>query len=131
MAQYTRTPAFTGYLAEAQANAIAKMLQRRVWGYWATENAWGNLSTNRDPVANRENIMLTGFQGLMVGMFESLNDDRFSRPGGLTYRWSDTEAYPHDFGALAASIHRNMTGSTTRCSRASRTGSTASATPTG
>ena len=111
MSQYTRTPAFSGYLAEAQSNAITKMLQRRVWGYWAKENAWGNLSTNRDPVANRENIMLTGFQGLMVGMYETLNDDRFSRPGGLTYRWSDTEAYPHDFGALAASIHRNMAGS--------------------
>jgi len=111
MSQYTRTPAFTGYVAEAQSNAITKMLQRRVWGYWAKENAWGNLSTNRDPVANRENIMLTGFQGLMVGMYETLNDDRFSRPGGLTYRWSDAEAYPHDFGALAASIHRNMAGS--------------------
>jgi len=32
MSQYTRTPAFTGYLAEAQSNAITKMLQRRVWG---------------------------------------------------------------------------------------------------
>jgi hypothetical protein len=111
MSQFTRTPAFTGYLAEAQANAITKMLQRRVWGYWARENAWGNLSPRRDPVANRENIMLTGFHGLMVGMFETLNDDRFSRTGGLTYRWSDTEAYAHDFGALAASIHRNMAGS--------------------
>jgi hypothetical protein len=111
MSQFTRTPAFTGYLAEAQANAIAKMLQRRVWGYWARENAWGNLSPRRDPVANRDNIMLTGFHGLMVGMFETLNDDRFSRPGALTYRWSDTEAYAHDFGALAGSIHRNMAGS--------------------
>jgi Linalool dehydratase/isomerase len=111
MSQFTRTPAFTGYVAEAQANAITKMLQRRVWGYWARENAWGNLSPRRDPVANRENIMLTGFHGLMVGMFETLNDDRFSRTGGLTYRWSDTEAYAHDFGALAASIHRNMAGS--------------------
>jgi hypothetical protein len=107
MAQFTRTPAFSGYLAEAQRQAIEKILQRRVWGYWAAENAWGNLSLNRDPVGNRENIMLTGWHGVAVGLYEELNDDRYSRPGALTYRWSDTEAYPNDFGTLAASIGRN------------------------
>jgi hypothetical protein len=110
MAQFTRTPAFSGYLAEAQQNAIEKMLHRKVWGYWARENAWGNLSLNRDPVANRENIMLTGWHGLQVGMYSSLNDDRYSQPGALTYRWSDDETYSNDFGSLAASIHRNMAG---------------------
>jgi hypothetical protein len=110
MAQYTRTPAFSGYLAEAQRNAIEKMLLRKVWGYWARENAWGNLSLSRDPVANRENIMLTGWHGTQVGMYTALNDDRYARPGALTYRWSEDEAYPNDFGTLAASIHRNMSG---------------------
>lgn len=108
MSQFTRTPAFTGYLAEAQRNAIVKLLDRRIWGYWALENAWGNLDLDRDPVDNRENIMLTGFHGLMVGMYESLNDDRFSRPGALTYRWSDDVGYANDYGTLAASIHRNV-----------------------
>jgi hypothetical protein len=111
MSQFTRTPAFSGYLAEGQRNAIEKMLQRRIWGYWAIENLWGNLSAQRDPVLNRDNIMLTGFHGLMVGMYETLNDHRYSRPGGLTYRWSDDERYRHDFGSLAGSIHRNMGGS--------------------
>ncbi|HSV39978.1 MAG TPA: hypothetical protein VLI04_14565 [Nocardioidaceae bacterium] len=108
MSQFTRTPAFTGYLAEAQRNAIEKMLQREVWGYWALENAWGNLDLQRDPVDNSENIMLTGFHGLMVGMYESLNDDRYSRPGALTYRWNDRVSYANDFGTLANSIHRNV-----------------------
>ncbi|TXL57584.1 linalool dehydratase/isomerase domain-containing protein [Aeromicrobium terrae] len=111
MAQYTRTPAFTGYLAEAQRNAIEKMLQRKVWGYWARENLWGNLRWDPEPVENDENIMLTGYHGLMVGMYETLNDDRYSRPGGLPYRWSATRTYDHDLGTLAASIHRNMAGS--------------------
>ncbi|MGW5112733.1 linalool dehydratase/isomerase domain-containing protein [Nocardia sp. NPDC004123] len=106
-AQYTRTPAFTGYLAEAQRNAIVKMLDRRVWGYWALENLWGNLRWNPDP-ADRENIMLTGFLGLMVGMYETLNDDRFSAPGALTFRWNDRRAYRNSFGTLAESVHRNM-----------------------
>lgn len=110
MAQFTRTPAFSGYLAEAQRHAIEKMLQRKVWGYWARENAWGNLSLRRDPVDNRENIMLTGWHGTQVGMYASLNDDRYSRPGALTYRWSEDESYSNDFGSLAASINRNMLG---------------------
>lgn len=111
MSQFTRTPAFGGYLAEAQRNAIEKMLDRRVWGYWALENAWGNLNLHRDPIANSENIMLTGFHGVMVGMYESLNDDRFSRPGALTYRWSDDTGYANDYGSLAERVHRNVTTS--------------------
>jgi hypothetical protein len=110
MAQYTRTPAFAGYLAEAQRNAVEKSLQRKVWGYWARENAWGNLSLKRDPVANHENIMLTGWHGTQVAMYTAVNDDRYCQEGSLTYRWSDTEAYPNDLGTLAASIHRNMSG---------------------
>ncbi|WP_229053513.1 hypothetical protein [Aeromicrobium sp. Leaf350] len=106
--QYNYTPAFGGYLTEAHARSIAKMSDRRVWGYWALENAWGRFSLGRDPVENDDNIMLTGWQGASVGMFETLSDDRFSRPGSLTYRWSDQEEYAYEFGSLASSIRRNM-----------------------
>ncbi len=110
LAAYRNTvaPAFSGYVAEAQSNAILKMGDRRVWGYWALENAWGRLRLDRDPVVNRDNVMLTGWQGVAVGMFETFEDDRFSRPGGLTYRWSDDEEYAHDFPSLAASVAANL-----------------------
>ncbi|MET0317892.1 MAG: hypothetical protein ABW188_13800 [Rhodococcus fascians] len=111
MFRYTRTPAFSGYLAEAQENSILKMGDRKVWGYWARENGWGRLSLGRDPVLNKDNVMLTGWQGVAVGMYESFGDARFSREGGLTYTWSDDEQYRHDFHTVAASIHRNMTRS--------------------
>lgn len=111
MSQFTRTPAFSGYLAEAQRSSIEKMLQRKVWGYWAKENAWGNLRWDPEPVENSENIMLTGFMGLMLGMYETLNDDRYAQPAGLPFRWSPTRTYDHSYGSLAASIHRNMGGS--------------------
>jgi hypothetical protein len=111
MAQFTRTPAFSGYLAEAQRNAIEKMLIRRVWAYWAHENAWGNLRWDPEPVENTENIMLTGFYGLQIGMYETLNDDRYSQPGALPFRWSAKRTYDHSWGSMAASIHRNMNGS--------------------
>ena len=109
MSQFTRTPAFTGYLAAAQRNAIEKMLDRRVWEYWALENAWGNLRFGRDPIANSDNIMLTGFYGVMLSMYESLNDDRYSRPGALTFRWDDATAFTHDYPGLATAVHRSMT----------------------
>lgn len=108
MYRYTHTPAFSGYLDEAQQRAIVKMGNRRVWGYWAAENAWGRFSSNRDPVDNHDNVMLTGWQGVAVGMYESFGDDRFSRPGGLTYTWSDTQEFRHDFHTVAASIYQNF-----------------------
>lgn len=107
MSQFTRTPAFTGYLAEAQRNAIEKVLDRRVWKYWSLESAWGKLDYARDPVDTDENIMLTGFYGVMIGLYESLNDDRYSADGALTFRWNDTTAFPHQFGSLASITHRN------------------------
>lgn len=111
MAQFTRTPAFTGYLAQAQRNAIEKMLQRKVWGYWALENAWGRLSLDKDPVDTPENIMLGGYHGLMVGMYSALNDDRYNEPGALTYRWNERVNYPHSAASVAACTHRNMVNS--------------------
>ncbi|MGC4994355.1 hypothetical protein [Nocardia salmonicida] len=106
--RHTCAPAFGGYLTEAHARSIEKMGDRRVWGYWALENAWGRLSLRRDPVDNGDNVMLTGWQGVSVGLFETFDDARFSAPGGLTYRWSDDEAYRYDLPALASSIATNM-----------------------
>lgn len=111
MSQFTRTPAFRGYLAEAQRNTIDKMLQRKVWGYWPLENAWGNLRRDRDPVPVGENVMLTGFFGLQVGMYTSLNDDRYTRPGSLDFRWDEETSYPYDLPGLAANVRQSVAGS--------------------
>lgn len=108
MAQFTRTPAFRGYLAEAQRNTIDKMLQRRVWGYWALENAWGNLRRDKDPIPVGENVMLTGFYGLQVGMYTVLNDDRYLEPGSLDFRWDEATTYPYDLPALADNVRRSV-----------------------
>lgn len=80
VARYRYTPAFTGYLTEAQANAIEKMRDKRVWGYWAHECLVGYQRWDPDPI-KFANVMYTGFFGVMLGVFETLNDARFSAPG--------------------------------------------------
>jgi hypothetical protein len=106
--QYTRTPAFSGYLAQAQRNAIEKMVEPRVWRYWRWENLWGNLRWNPDPVG-RDNVMLSGYYGTMLGLYESLNgDDRYAAPGALTFERGRRESYPYDFTALARQMRHNL-----------------------
>lgn len=108
MAQYTRTPAFTGYLAEAQRNAIDKMCDKRVWSYWAKENLIGYQRWNPDPIVFA-NVMYTGFFGAMIGMYETLNDDdRYDKPGALQLHYDDKHHYEYDYGSLSEAIVRNM-----------------------
>lgn len=106
-AQYNYTPAFTGYLTEAQANTIEKMRNKRVWGYWAHECLVGYQRWNPDPIVFA-NVMYTGFFGVMLGLFETLNDTRFSEPGALTLRWSDDTEYVYEFRSLCEAIVHNM-----------------------
>ncbi|MFC8527417.1 hypothetical protein [Nocardia sp. NPDC057227] len=108
MAQYTRTPAFTGYLAEAQRNAIRKMCDKRVWGYWALESLVGYGRYETDPIRHA-NVMYSGYFGVMLGLYETMNDDGvFDRPGSLRLRWNDSRAHDYDFARLAGAVRRNM-----------------------
>ncbi|TDH48006.1 hypothetical protein E2F47_25520 [Mycobacterium eburneum] len=96
------TPNFHGYQALAQRNLIETYLNRRVWGYWAWENAWGNLRLNADPVG-KDNIMLTGFFGLQVGLYTALTgDQRYLQPGGLSFG-----RYEHDLHDVVGSLVGN------------------------
>jgi Linalool dehydratase/isomerase len=105
--QLTRTPAFRGYVSAAQRALIDKVTHKRVWGYWRFEQAWGNLSLDWDPMA-RDNIMLSGYYGNMLGFYESnTGDDRYRVPGSLPFvinrrRWD------YDFDKLAEAVHANM-----------------------
>ena len=106
-AQYNYTPAFTGYLTEAQANTIEKMRDKKVWGYWAHECLVGYQRWDPDPI-KFANVMYTGFFGVMVGLFETLNDHRFSKPGALSLRWNDDTEYRYEFSSLCEAIVHNM-----------------------
>ena len=98
-------PSFSGYLGQAQRNLIEKYLQRRVWSYWVYESCWGHLNfTDFDPVA-RDNIMLTGWFGMHVGMYTmAAGDRRYAEPGALPFRLNERTAYVHDLHTIAESV---------------------------
>ena len=111
MYQYSCAPAFTGYAAEAQRNVIGKMLHRSVWSYWAAENAWGNLRWNPDPIVD-DNVMYSGYLGLMLGLYETMTGDRrYHEPGCLRLRWNAHRTFDHDFGTITDALVDNFTRS--------------------
>ena len=90
--QYTQLPAFHGYLNTAQENLIRKHIDRKTWNYWFWESLWGNFQIQRNPVTI-DNIMLSGFLGVSLGLFETASGaSPFSAPGSLTFRWDDETA---------------------------------------
>jgi hypothetical protein len=109
LAQCHYTPSFHGYLSQAQRNLIEKYLDRRVWNYWVYESMWGHLNfTNFDPVG-RDNVMLTGFFGIQVGLYISnTGDRRYMEPGSLTFRLNSKKAFAHKFQDLAESVLWNF-----------------------
>ncbi len=107
MAQLHFTPSLHGYLSAAQRNLIDKLTLPPIWRYWAFEQTWGNLSLDWDPM-KRDNIMLSGYLGTMLGAYESnTGDDRYRRSGALPFRLGKrTWPYTHDM--VAAAVHDNM-----------------------
>jgi hypothetical protein len=96
MSQRYHTPAFHGYLSAAQRNLIEKMLQPPVWRYWRSENLWGNLDLNPDPI-RRENIMFSGYFGLMLSLYRNASGDAcYDRPGSLEFRTQGGRVFSYD-----------------------------------
>ncbi|MHB8694492.1 MAG: linalool dehydratase/isomerase domain-containing protein [Solirubrobacteraceae bacterium] len=108
LAQYRCTPAFQGYVNDAQRRLILKMTERRVWQYWKWENLWGNFSLDQDPIA-RDNIMFSGYLGLMIAMYENSTGDRcFDAKDSLRFRWSARKSFDYDDESLAQTLFTNF-----------------------
>lgn len=109
--QYCRMPAFHGYLSEAQRKLISKYQQRRVWSYWWLENIWGNLESNPDPV-RKQNVMLTGFLGLQIGLYQSATGDmRYTEPGSIVFEWDPKTRYEYSLTTMCDALYREMSTS--------------------
>jgi len=101
-------PSFHGYLSDAQVKLTETYLAKQVWGYWVYETAWGHLNlTNFDP-AGRDNIMLTGWLGLQLGLHMSASGDfRYAEPGSLPFRLNAGKTFEHSIHTLAESVVAN------------------------
>lgn len=105
--QYTQLPAFHGYLNTAQENLIRKHIDRKTWNYWFWESLWGNFQISRNPVSI-DNIMLSGFLGVSLGLFEtSSGTSPFSAPGALTFRWDEQIAFPYNHEGMLKEVQKN------------------------
>ena len=105
--QYTQLPAFHGYLNQAQENLIGKHIDRKTWNYWYWESLWGNLKLEKNPVAT-DNIMLSGFLGVSLGLFETASGTSpFAAPGALTFRWDEKTAFPYNHETMLGEVVKN------------------------
>lgn len=105
--QYTQLPAFHGYLNTAQENLIRKHIDRKTWNYWFWESLWGNFRISRNPV-EIDNIMLSGFLGVSLGLFETASGTSpFSAPGALTFRWDEKTAFPYNHETMLREVQKN------------------------
>jgi hypothetical protein len=108
MLQYTRTPAFHGYLSQAQRNLIAKWQERICWAYWAKESTWGHLKYNPDPIP-RDNIMTSGWLAYqMASYISNTGDERYSQPGSITFAHPRGQRYEYDFHSICKVLARNF-----------------------
>ncbi|MFA7594878.1 MAG: hypothetical protein WCY92_00875 [Novosphingobium sp.] len=105
--QYTQLPAFHGYLNTAQENLIRKHIHRNTWNYWYWESIWGNLRIDKNPV-HIDNIMLSGFLGVSLGLFETASGTSpFREPGSLTFRWDENTAFSYSHETMLGEIVKN------------------------
>lgn len=106
--QYNHTPAFRGYLQEAQKRLILKMQDKKAWGYWMKENRWGNLDTNPDPIP-RDNIMFSAYLTQMTGLYSTLNQDhQFNEPGALSFRWDENTEFRYGQAEILEKVMSNF-----------------------
>lgn len=106
MVQATHMPAFQGYLTEAQKRLLLKQADHRVWRYWVTENLWGNLCYDPDPV-KRENIMYTGFCATQMVMFQHASGcSDFAQPGSFRLNHPSGTTYKYSLPDLISSMQR-------------------------
>lgn len=101
-------PGFHGYAAEACRNCIEKSLTKRIMSYWKWERLTGKFTTDYDPI-NYDNIMVTGYLGVAIGLYESATGDRrYEQPGSLDFHIADGVHFKRSFGDLADAMYQNM-----------------------
>jgi hypothetical protein len=62
------------------------------------------LKWDPDP-AKKQNIMMTGYYALSIGLYQTFSgDSQHSEPGAISFRWNDRRNYRYSLGELCASL---------------------------
>lgn len=89
---------------DAMTALIERMLQRRVWAYWALEAERHGLSP--DPI-KKGNIQYSGLLAMMIGIFEAAGGDaRYDEP--FTLLWTSNERFVYTHHTLIETIWQQM-----------------------
>jgi hypothetical protein len=100
-------PNFHGYASLAQRNLIEKLTVPKVWKWWRWESLWGNFSFSADPIA-KDNIMFGGFSSAHIALYTAnTGDDRYLKPGSLSFRLNRFRTYRHDLRTILAAGRKN------------------------
>lgn len=109
--QFHKLPACQEIIKPHMDRLIQKMLQKKVWQYWAVTSTGvytfalePNLSINypseRDPVRIK-NIMYSGHLAHMIALYEKMYGDmKWSQSGSIVFKWNDHEQYVYDNASL-------------------------------
>jgi hypothetical protein len=109
--QYAHTPAFHGYLSQAQRNTIDKWQERVCWQFWSKESLWGHLRYNPNPIP-RDDIMVSGWLGYQIaGYTAATGDDHYTRPGAVSFRHPRGMRYDYDLHSLTEVLASNFAAS--------------------
>ena len=101
-------PGFHGYVAEACRNAIEKSTTKRIMSYWKWERLTGKFTNDYDPI-NYDNIMVTGYLAVAIGLYSSATGDRrYEKDGALEFVITDDHKFKRSFGDLADAMYKNM-----------------------
>ena len=98
------TPAYREMYHQAFRNLIRKLLQREVWDGWLTvieipifKQYLDPSKDWRDPVREK-NIMYSGHLLQMIGLYETLYDDReFDAPGSIVFELPGDNSFKHTY----------------------------------
>jgi len=107
--QYHKFPAWRDTIQSAFDRINRKMLDKKVWEYWANEsrgitkfepNMDRPYPENRDPVS-LGNIMYSGHLGHMINLYQMLyNDRKWDQPGSIAFKWDDGPQFVYNNQSL-------------------------------
>jgi hypothetical protein len=88
----------------AMAALIDRMLQRRIWAYWAVRIEQYN--TSPDPIASA-NAQYSGHLAMMIGVYRAAGGDR-RYDEGFTLRWSPDDQFTYTYTSLVETLWLQM-----------------------